>query len=55
MLNKLKETIPSNAFDNVRGQMGIHNLSDLEQLVKISKPYNDINYNKFDCFMTEDF
>lgn len=47
-LNELKRTISQNAFDNIRGQMGIKNLQDLEDLKKL--PKTEISYNKFDTF-----
>ena len=46
MLNNLSTKIHPHAFDYVRGQMGIRNLSDLDTL--LSLPKNDIDYNKFD-------
>ena len=48
MLQILKNSITSNAFDNIRGQMGIKNLNDLEDLKKL--PKSEIKYNKFDTF-----
>ena len=36
------------AFDNIRGQMGIAQLEDLDTLVSLEK--GDIEYNKFDKF-----
>ena len=46
MLNQLQCSISKNAFDNVRGQMGIKNLADLDTLKKLVK--NSIKYNNFD-------
>lgn len=46
MLINLQTHITENAFDNVRGQMGIKDLSDLEKLKALPKP--PINYNAFD-------
>ncbi|MDO4170813.1 MAG: Abi family protein [Lachnospiraceae bacterium] len=46
MIFALKSDIDPIAFDNIRGQMGIVNLSDLDTLVALSK--DDIEYNKFD-------
>ncbi len=48
MLEKLKNSVTLNAFDNIRGQMGIKNLSDLEELKNLPKV--SIQYNKFDTF-----
>lgn len=48
MLEKLRNSVTSNAFDNIRGQMGIKNLSDLEDLKNMPKA--PIEYNKFDSF-----
>ncbi len=42
----LKSKILPQAFDNVRAQMGIVSLDDLDQLVSL--PKNEIRYNKFD-------
>ena len=42
----LKSKILPPAFDNVRAQMGIVSLDDLDQLVSL--PKNEIRYNKFD-------
>ena len=47
-LNGLQSTISQNAFDNIRGQMGIKNLQDLEDLKNL--PKTGISYNKFDTF-----
>ena len=46
MLSKLQQSITPNAFDNIRGQMGIKDLNDLELLKNLPKA--PINYNKFD-------
>lgn len=46
MLNNLASKIHPHAFDYVRGQMGIRNLSDLDVLIML--PKNEIEYNKFD-------
>lgn len=46
MLNDLQSQIHPHAFEYVRGQMGIKNLSDLDILVSIPKA--EIEYNKFD-------
>ena len=46
MLKELQGTLQPNAFDNVRGQMGIKNLSVLDTL--ISLPKSKIEYHKFD-------
>lgn len=48
MLENLKIAIPANAFDNIRGQMGIKNLDDLEKLKNL--PKTAIQYNKFGTF-----
>lgn len=48
MLKTLENAITPNAFDNIRGQMGIKNLSDLEDLKTLPKA--EIQYNKFDTF-----
>lgn len=48
MLNELKNSITPNAFDNIRGQMGIKNLNDLEDLKNLAKL--PIEYNKFDTY-----
>lgn len=46
MLKKLSDSITKNAFDNIRGEMGI---KDLEDLVKLKNlPKKKIDYNKFD-------
>lgn len=46
MLIELQSTIQPNAFDNVRGQMGIKNLNILDTLITL--PKSKIEYNKFD-------
>lgn len=46
MLERLKNSISPSAFDNVRGQMGIKNLADLEVLKTL--PKTPIKYNSFD-------
>lgn len=46
MLIDLQNKLITNAFDNVRGQMGIKNLSILDTLINL--PKNKIEYNKFD-------
>lgn len=46
MLNNLQKKIHPHAFENVRGQMGIKNLSDLDTLLRF--PKDEIEYNKFD-------
>ena len=46
MLADLQSRIHPHAFEYVRGQMGIKNLSDLDALV--SFPKDNIEYNKFD-------
>lgn len=46
MLLKLQEAISKNAFDNIRGQMGIKDLTDLEILKNL--PKNPIDYKNFD-------
>ena len=48
MLEELKSSISLNAFDNIRGQMGIKNLEDLETIKTMPKA--EIHYNKFDTF-----
>lgn len=49
MLIRLQSLITTNAFDNIRGQMGIKNLADLEVLKKL--PKLPINYNGFDALL----
>lgn len=46
MLINLQSKIHPHAFEYVRGQMGIRNLTDLDAL--LSFPKNEIEYNKFD-------
>ena len=46
MLYSLQNIISANAFDNIRGQMGIKNLSDLDTLKAL--PKSPILYNNFD-------
>lgn len=46
MLLHLQYAISKNAFDNIRGQMGIKNLSDLDLLINLPKA--PIKYNHFD-------
>lgn len=46
MLVELKNTLQPNAFDNVRGQMGIKNLNILDALIHL--PKSKIEYHKFD-------
>ena len=46
MLIELQNTLQTNAFDNVRGQMGIKNLSVLDALIAL--PKSKIEYHKFD-------
>lgn len=46
MLAKLQNCITPSAFDNVRGQMGIKSLADLDVLKTLPKA--PINYNSFD-------
>lgn len=48
MLSNLQNGIFKNAFENIRGQMGIKDLLDLEVLKKLPKAA--IEYNKFDTF-----
>lgn len=48
MLEALRNSVSANAFDNIRGQMGIKNLSDLEDLMNL--PKQTIKYNKFDTY-----
>ena len=46
MLFALKSDIDPTAFDNIRGQIGVLHLDDLDTLVNL--PKDDIEYNKFD-------
>ena len=46
MLRELETQIPDNAFANIRGQMGIKKLDDLDALAGLKK--EKISYNKFD-------
>lgn len=46
MLNRLQCSISKNAFEYVRGQMGIKKLADLDSLKKLKK--DPIEYNNFD-------
>ena len=48
MMEDLKNSVTTNAFDNIRGQMGIKNLADLENLKNM--PKTPIEYNKFQSF-----
>ena len=48
MLKELQNTLHPNAFDHVRGQMGIKNLNVLDTLISLPKP--KIEYHKFDIF-----
>lgn len=48
MLLDLQKSVHQNAFDQIRSQMGILNLNDLEQLKNLSK--KKIEYHKFDTF-----
>ena len=48
MLLKLQEEVSTNAFDNVRGKMGIKNLNDLDDLKNLPKA--KIMYHRFDTF-----
>ena len=49
MLIELEKHITPNAFANIRGQMGIKRLEDLETLKNMHKGV--IEYNKFDTFV----
>ena len=42
----MKKEVSQNAFDNIRGQMGIKDIEDLKILVELKK--EKINYNTFD-------
>ena len=46
MLSDLRNQIHPNAFDNVRGSMGLKDIDDLDAL--LSLPKDDIEYNRFD-------
>jgi len=46
MLSAIKKEVSQNAFDNIRGQMGIKDIDDLKILVELKK--EKINYNTFD-------
>lgn len=48
MLIELQNTLQPNAFDNVRGQMGIKDLNVLDTLIAL--PKSKIEYHKFDTF-----
>ncbi len=48
MLLKLQADVSTNAFDNVRGKMGIKNLNDLETLKNL--PKTKILYHKFEKY-----
>lgn len=48
MLIELQKVLQPNAFDNVRGQMGIKNLNIFDTLIALQKP--KIEYHKFDTF-----
>ena len=48
LLTNLQNCISTNAFDNIRGQMGIKDLTDLETLKSLNKA--PIPYNNFDTF-----
>lgn len=48
MLLDLQKSVHQNAFDQIRSQMGVLNLNDLEQLKNLSK--KKIEYHKFDTF-----
>lgn len=45
-LERLKNAVQPNAFDNIRGQMGIKDLTDLEILKNLKK--DEIKYHIFD-------
>lgn len=49
LLSSLGNNITTNAFDNIRGQMGIKDIMDLETLKNL--PKSPIQYNKFDTFI----
>ena len=46
MLKNLESKIHPHAFEYIRGQIGVRNLSDLDVLISLHK--DDIEYNKFD-------
>lgn len=46
MLKRLSDSITDNAFDNIRGAMGIKDVEDLLKLQRL--PKKKIDYNKFD-------
>ena len=46
MSSNLESQIPPHAFEYIRAQIGIRDLSDLDKLIAI--PKDDIEYNKFD-------
>ena len=46
MLSNLESQIHPHAFEYIRAQIGIRDLSDLDKLIAI--PKDDIEYNKFD-------
>ena len=48
MLLKLQSEVSTNAFDNVRGKMGIKKLADLETLKNL--PKTKIMHHKFDKY-----
>lgn len=48
MLTELQNNISKNAFDNVRGKMGIKDLNDLDLLKNMQK--DTVNYNKFELY-----
>ncbi len=48
MMVELQSSISNNAFDNIRGQMGIKKMEDLEELKNF--PKKPILYNKFDTY-----
>ena len=47
-LLKLQSEVSTNAFDNVRGKMGIKNLADLETLKNL--PKTKIMHHKFETY-----
>ncbi|MDD3747692.1 MAG: Abi family protein [Anaerostipes sp.] len=46
IIYELKSSISNQAFENIRGSMGIKNLDDIDTLIGFSK--DEIDYNKFD-------